>query len=69
MCLKYLNKKIKEMDVWDVALIKLSVVVATLFVVTIWEAAMTWVHSVNPWCFLVAFVIFVARPFYKIYLK
>ncbi|MFC1682389.1 hypothetical protein ACFL0X_02115 [Nanoarchaeota archaeon] len=67
--INYWNKKIKNMDAWDIGLIKLSVAVAVLFIITIWPAAMDWVHSVNPWYFLVAFVIFVARPFYRVYLK
>lgn len=44
-------------------------IIAVLFLITIWPAAMDWVHSVNPWYFLVAFVILVARPFYRFYLK
>jgi hypothetical protein len=58
-----------KMDVFDVGLIKLSVAVAILFIITIWPAAMNLVHSINAWWFLVAFVVFVARPFYRIYLK
>ena len=67
--MKYFNEKIKSMDVWDVALIKLAVAVFVLFVITIWPAAMTWVHSVNPWYFFAAFVIFFVRPFYRICVK
>ena len=67
--MKDLNKKVKKMDVWDVGLIKLAVAAFVLFVITIWPAAMTWVHSVNPWWFFVAFVIFAIKPFYKVYLK
>ena len=65
----WLNKRIKKMDVWDVGLIKWSVAAFILFLITIWPAAMTWVQSVNPWYFLVAFVVFMIRPFYRIYLK
>ena len=43
--------------------------VIILFVITIWPAAMDWVHSVNPWYFLIAFVILVIRPVYRIYFK
>ena len=65
----WLNKRLKKMDIWDVALIKWSSIVSILFIITIWPVAMTWVHSVNPWYFFVVFIILVARPFYKIYLK
>ena len=67
--IKYLNKKTKKLDVWDLGLIKGCVVAATLFLITIWPALMTWVHSVNPWHFLIAFIILVAKPFYRFYLK
>jgi len=38
----------------------LGVVSLAFFVITIWPAAMTWVHSVNPWFFLIAAVVFMA---------
>jgi len=65
----WLNKKLKKTDIWDVGLIKWSTAAFVLFVITIWPAAMTWVHSVNTWYFFVVFVIFAARPFYRFYLK
>lgn len=67
--LKGFDKKIKKMDVCDIGLIKLAVAAFVLFVITIWPAAMSLVHSVNPWYFFVAFVIFAAKPFYRFYLK
>jgi len=67
--MKDLNKDVKKMDVWDIALIKLAVVAATLFVITIWSTAMDWVHSVNTWYFLIAAVIIGIRPFYRYWLK
>ena len=66
---KYFDERMKRIDVWDVVMIKFSVVAFVLFVIAIWPATMEWVLSVNPWAFLVVFVIFVARPFYKFYLK
>tara|TARA_Y100000310_G_C20662204_1_gene805396 strand:- start:2071 stop:2280 length:210 start_codon:yes stop_codon:yes gene_type:complete len=64
-----LNKGVKKMDIWDIGLTKLSVALGVLFIITIWSAAMDWVHSVNPWYFLIAFVIVAIRPVYKFYLK
>ncbi len=64
-----LKKRTKKMDIWDIGLIKWSVAAAVLFIITIWPAAMTWVQSVNPWYFFAAFVVIVARPFYRFYLK
>ena len=67
--IKIWKRALKELDIWDIGLIKFSSAVFVLFVITIWPAAMTWVHSVNPWYFFVVFVIFVARPFYRAYIK
>ena len=64
-----LNKGVKKMDLWDVGLIKLSVAAGVLFLITIWPALMDLVHSVNPWYFLLAFVIIAIRPTYRFYMK
>jgi len=67
--IKYWNKHKKNLDFWDIGLIKSSVAALVLFIITIWSAAMTWVQSVNTWYFLIAALIFGARPFYKYYIK
>jgi hypothetical protein len=67
--MKKLDKKVKNLDTWDIALTKLAVAAGVLFVITIWPAAMNWVHSVNAWWFLVAAVILGARPTYRFYVK
>lgn len=69
MCFKNLNKKMKNIDMYDVSLTKLSVVAFVLFVIAIWPAALTWVLSVNPWYFLILFVILAIRPFYRVCIK
>jgi len=61
--------EIKRMDSWDVVLSKLASVAFILFLVTIWPTAMNLVKSVSPWIFLVALIIFAARPVYRIYLR
>ena len=67
--IKWMAKKLKRADIWDIGLIKWSTAAFILFFITIWPAAMAWVHSVNPWYFFVAFMIFAVRPVYRIYLK
>ena len=59
----------KKMDVLDMGLTKLTVAAGILFLVTIWPAFMTWVQSVNPWYFLVVFIIAAIRPTYRFFLK
>jgi hypothetical protein len=65
--ISWLDKKVKKMDAWDVGLTKLTVAAMVLFIITICPAAMDWVHSVNPWYFLIVGIIFVVRPFYRVY--
>ena len=69
MCIEMFNKAIKKMTIWDMGLTKLAVAAATLFVITIWPAAMDWVHTVNPWYFLVAMVIFALKPWSRMFGK
>ncbi len=64
-----MNKKVKKMTIWDIALTKATVAAGVLFVITIWPAAMTWVHSVNPWYFLIAFVVLAIKPFSNFWMK
>jgi hypothetical protein len=67
--INWLNKRVKKMDAWDVGLVKLSVAAFVLFVITIWSAAMSWVHSVNTWYFLIAMIVLALRPWYRVYFK
>ena len=67
--IKWMEKRLKGFDIWDVALTKWSVAAFVLFLITIWPAAMNLVHSVNPLYFLIATAVFGARPFYRYYLK
>jgi len=69
MCFKNLNKKIKNFDIWDIGLTKLSVAAAVLFILTIWPQAMLWVRATTPWYFLIAFIIFAIKPVYKMFIK
>ena len=63
------KRAMKKMDVLDMGLTKLSVAAFVLFIITIWSGAMDWVHSVNTWYFLIAFIIIAARPIYRAYIK
>ncbi len=67
--IKLWKRALKKIDVLDIALTKFASAVFILFIITIWPAAMAWVQSVNPWYFLIAFIIIVARPIYRCYIK
>ena len=69
MIIAYWKKNRNKIDAWDMGLIKLTMIIITLFVITIWSAAMNWVNSVNTWYFLIASIIIGARPFYRYYIK
>jgi len=53
-------KHMKGCDCLGLLFKMLGVVAFAFFVITIWPAAMTWVHSVNSWFFLTAAIIFIA---------
>jgi len=63
------KKEMGKLDVFDVGLIKLSVVAFVLFVLGIWPAAMDWIGSVNPWYFFVVFLLSILRPGYRFWIK
>ena len=67
--IKFWKERMKRLDVLDIALIKFSVAAFVLFIITIWSDAMTWVHSINPWYFLIAALIIGARSIYRVYIK
>jgi hypothetical protein len=61
--------KMKKLDIWDIGLIKLSVITFTLFVLIIWPTLASWAYSVNPWYYFILLVVFAIRPVYKIFFK
>ncbi len=61
--------RIKKLDVWDIALVKLYLVFVTLAAITYIPALMTWVHNTNRLYFLLAAIIFVIRPLYRVWIK
>tara|TARA_Y100000034_G_scaffold871_1_gene1097 strand:- start:491 stop:730 length:240 start_codon:yes stop_codon:yes gene_type:complete len=65
----WIKSRVKKMDVWDVGFTKWSTAAFILFLITIWPAAMDLVHSINPWYFFAAFIIFAIRPVYRVYIK
>ncbi len=63
------EKQMKRIDVYDIALTKLTAVAFILFIITVWPAAMDLVHSIHWGWFLGAFIVFAARPVYRFYIK
>ncbi|MCK5608821.1 hypothetical protein KAR91_43510 [Candidatus Pacearchaeota archaeon] len=62
-----MKRNLKNIDTMDIGLAKLSAMAFVLFLINVWPAAMTLVHSIHWGWFLVAFVIFAARPILKAY--
>ena len=50
----------KDFDCLGLLFEAVGVAAFAFFVITIWPAAMTWVHSVNPWVFLIIAIVFTA---------
>jgi|TARA_B100001971_G_C17870271_1_gene372860 hypothetical protein len=69
MLIRYWKKNRNKISFWDMGLIKLTMIVLTLFVITAWTPAMDWVNSIRPLYFFIAVVIIGARPFYRYYIK
>lgn len=63
----FFDKRIKKLNVWDIALTKLAVTFFVLFILAIWPTAIKWVQSVNPWYFCVAWILLAARPIYRLF--
>ena len=68
MCIDFKNM-VKKLDFVDVGLIKLSVFAFTLGLVSYSNEFTAWVQSVNYMWFVAIFVLAVARPFYKAWIK
>ena len=64
-----LNKKIKNLDTWDMASTKLAVMFFIMFLFSFWSTFRDFVLSVNPWIFFLGWVIFAIKPIQKILSK
>ena len=68
MCMDFKNM-VKKLDFVDIGLIKLSVLAFTLGIVSYSQSFTAWVQSVNYMWFVAIFVLAVARPFYRAWIK
>lgn len=57
-----LNNKIKNLDMWNMACTKLSVIFFVLFLISLWPDFRNFILSVNPWILFLGWVIFAIRP-------
>lgn len=64
-----LEKNMKNLDLHDIALTKLTVFALTLFLIRVWPAAMDLVHSTHWGWFLGAGLLAMIRPTYRFYFK
>jgi len=65
----FMKKWMKKIDIWDIGLVKWSVLFFTLWLVAYFPAVMNFVHNTNPWYFFVLFILAILRPLYRIHLK
>jgi len=67
--MKFFKKAAKRLDVWDIALIKFSVVSFTFVLLKVWAGLASWMNSIDVWWFVAAFVVLCARPVYRGYFR
>jgi hypothetical protein len=60
---------LKNFGFWDVSLTKLSVLFATLFVVSIWPQFADWVATTHWAWFLIPALIFAIKPLASVFKK
>jgi hypothetical protein len=66
--LHHLHKKVKNLDLWDLILIKLSMACFVIVLFT-FEEIVNYLHSVNVWVFIVLFVVFSVRPIQRYFFR
>jgi len=60
--MKNLNKKIKKWDIWDIVLIKLSVVSFIIIILKLSSFVSGWIEKINIWWFVLILIFFMIRP-------
>jgi len=68
MC-KCFEKGMKNLQVCDIAFVKLAMVAGTFWLISIFPKLTAWVVSVNHWWFLGAFILIAIKPMYSFYFK
>jgi hypothetical protein len=63
--IKYLNDRIKTLNVWDIGLVKWSVLFATIIIVKLFPQLL----NINYVVLVVLMVACMAKPVYKIWIK
>jgi uncharacterized protein YggT (Ycf19 family) len=63
------DEGVKNLDIFDIGLTKLTVLFGTLFLVSIFTGFASWVVETNEWYFFAAFIVFMIRPMYKFFMK
>jgi hypothetical protein len=64
-----LNKKTKNLDMWDMACTKLAVMFFVVFLFSVWPSFRNFVQSTNYWIFFLGWIIFAFRPISRFFKK
>ena len=62
------DSRVKQLDIWDIGLTKLSVALMVLAWLAGSSKARGWVQTRNPWLFLVLGILAAIRPTYRFFL-
>lgn len=64
-----LNKKTKNLDMWDMACTKVAVMLFIMFLFSIWSSFRDFIQSISPWVLFLAWIIFAVRPLKRFFSK
>lgn len=64
-----LNENVKRLDIIDIGLTKITMVLFTLALITLFPQVLNFVLGINPWVYVVLFVIAMIRPLMKFFIK
>ncbi|MFA5750136.1 MAG: hypothetical protein WC895_02855 [Candidatus Shapirobacteria bacterium] len=64
-----LNKKTKNLDMWDMACTKIAVMFFIMFLFSVWPTLRNFIQSTNPWILFLGWVIFAIRPLKRFFKK
>ena len=64
-----LNKKTKNLNMWDIACTKMAVMFFVMFMFSVWSAFRDFIQSVNPWILFIGWIIFAFRPLKRFFSK
>ena len=64
-----LNKKTKNLDMWDIAFVKIAVMFFVMFLFSAWVEFRNFVLSINSWILFLGWILFAIKPLFRFFQK